>query len=107
MAVQHYTQSEFDKEVLQSAAPVLVDFWATWCGPCMMMGPELEKLAAAHPALKVGKVNTDDNMALAMRYGIDAILALLLFKKGQPAARTVGYQSATALESWLRDNGGL
>ena len=107
MAVQHYTQSEFDKEVLQSAAPVLVDFWATWCGPCMMRGPELEKLAAAHPALKVGKVNTDDNMALAMRYGIDAIPALLLFKNGQPAARTVGYQTAAALEGWLRDNGGL
>ena len=107
MAVQHYTQSEFDKEVLQSAAPVLVDFWATWCGPCMMMGPELEKLAAAHPALKVGKVNTDDNMALAMRYDIDAIPALLLFRNGQEVSRSVGYKPAAELEAWLRENGAI
>ena len=107
MAVQHYTQSEFDKEVLQSAAPVLVDFWATWCGPFMMMGPELEKLAAAHPALKVGKVNTDDNMALAMRYGIDAIPALLLFRNGQEVSRSVGYKPAAELEAWLRENGAI
>lgn len=107
MAVQHFEAADFEKEVLQSAAPVLVDFWATWCGPCQMMGPELEKLAAAQPGLKVGKVNTDENMALAIRYGIDAIPALLLFKAGQPAARTVGYQTAAQLESWLRDNGAL
>ena len=107
MAEITLTGENFAESVLKSDKPVLVDFWATWCGPCMMMGPELEKLAAAHPALKVGKVNTDDNMALAMRYGIDAIPALLLFKNGQPAARTVGYQTAAALEGWLRDNGGL
>ena len=75
------TEQNFDTEVLQSAMPVVVDFWADWCGPCKMMGPVLEELAAAHPTVKVGKLNTDENLKLAMARKIDAIPALLLFPR--------------------------
>lgn len=81
------TEQNFDTEVLQSAMPVVVDFWADWCGPCKMMGPVLEELAAAHPTVKVGKLNTDENLKLAMARKIDAIPALLLFRNGQEVRR--------------------
>ncbi len=83
------TEQNFDTEVLQSAMPVVVDFWADWCGPCKMMGPVLEELAAAHPTVKVGKLNTDENLKLAMARKIDAIPALLLQERpgGQPVRR--------------------
>ncbi len=81
------TEQNFDTEVLQSAMPVVVDFWADWCGPCKMMGPVLEELAAAHPTVKVGKLNTDENLKLAMARKIDAIPALLLFRNGQEVSR--------------------
>ena len=88
------TEQNFDTEVLQSAMPVVVDFWADWCGPCKMMGPVLEELAAAHPTVKVGKLNTDENLKLAMARKIDAIPALLLFRNGQEVSRSVGYKPA-------------
>ena len=90
------TEQNFDTEVLQSAMPVVVDFWADWCGPCKMMGPVLEDLAAAHPTVKVGKLNTDENLKLAMARKIDAIPALLLFRNGQEVSRSVGYKPAAA-----------
>lgn len=107
MAVLHFDGTNFEAEVLNSPAPVLVDFWAEWCGPCQMMAPVLQAVADANPGLKVGKVNTDENMPLAMQLGINAIPALLLFQNGQLAARTEGFRPPEALEAWLKENGAL
>ena len=93
------TEQNFDTEVLQSAMPVVVDFWADWCGPCKMMGPVLEELAAAHPTVKVGKLNTDENLKLAMARKIDAIPALLLFR------RSAGPSATSPPPSWRRGCG--
>ena len=101
------TEQNFETEVLQSAMPVVVDFWADWCGPCKMMGPVLEEVAAAHPTVKFGKLNTDENLKLAMARKIDAIPALLLFRNGQEVSRSVGYKPAVELEAWLRENGAI
>lgn len=84
----------FEKEVLDSSTPVLVDFWAAWCGPCRMVAPELEKLAEEESdRLKVAKLNVDDNRGIAARYGISSIPTMILFKDGKEQKRLIGARS--------------
>ena len=96
------TQDNFATEVLQSAAPVLVDFWAEWCGPCKMIAPVLDELADEYQGrVKIGKVNIDEHQGLAAEYGVRAIPTLLVFKGGQVADQLVGARSKRDLKSSL------
>jgi thioredoxin 1 len=94
------TQENFAQEVLQSASPVLVDFWAEWCGPCKMIAPVLEELADEYDGrVKIGKLNIDEHQGVAAEYGIRAIPTLLLFNKGQVAEQIVGLRSKRDLKA--------
>jgi thioredoxin 1 len=96
------TPAAFDAEVLQSSVPVVVDFWAAWCGPCRMVSPELEKLAEAHGnAVKVVKVDVDVNGSVANRYGIQGIPTIALFRDGHAVAKSVGAKPRAAIEADL------
>lgn len=98
----HLTEDDFDREILQSDQPAMVDFWAPWCGPCQMMGPTIDKLAAAYAGrAKIAKVNVDDSPDLAMKYGIRSIPSLLFFKDGQVVEQLVGVQPEAVLAEKL------
>jgi thioredoxin 1 len=94
------TDSTFDAEVLQSGEPVLVDFWAEWCGPCHAVSPVLDKIAQER-SIKLVKVNIDENQQLALRYGVQSIPNMILFENGEPKASAIGAQPKGALEKSL------
>jgi thioredoxin 1 len=101
-ALPDVTQANFDAEVLKSAQPVLVDFWAPWCGPCRMLSPIVEKIAAANSSkAKFVKLNTDENPNVAGQYQVSGIPCLILFKNGQPVDRIVGYVPENVVTSML------
>ena len=91
------TKDTFQKEVLESDKPVIVDFWATWCGPCRMLGPTIAELAEEHPEIKVCKVNVDDEPDLAQEYGVMSIPFVASFKAGQLHKSSVGVQPKEAI----------
>ena len=95
------TEDNFEAEVLQSPVPVLIDFWAPWCGPCRMAAPTVERLAGELQNAKVGKVNVDEAPALAERYGVMSIPMFIVFKNGEPAKAAVGVQGFEALKEMI------
>ncbi len=102
------TESSFGSEVLQSGKPVLVDFWADWCGPCKMIAPVLEEIADEHAgAVKIAKVNVDENPNLANQFGVRAIPTLLIFEAGKVTDTIVGFSGKEALLSKLGLTTGL
>jgi thioredoxin 1 len=99
---QEFSDDNFAKEVLQSDKPVLVDFWAPWCGPCKMIGPIVEKLAnELSSSVKIGKLNVDDNPGTAQEYGVMSIPTLLLFKGGKVVGTTMGFTPEPRLREFI------
>lgn len=105
---QEITDAQFEQEVLQSNVPVLVDFWAPWCGPCKVLGPIVEELAKDNEGkpVKIVKLNIDDNPENPSKYGVMSIPTLIFFKGGQPVEQLVGVQDKQVLQSKLDELAG-
>ena len=102
MAVLTITKDNFKTEVVESDKPVLLDFWASWCAPCMMQSPIVDELAEEHPEIKVGKVNVDDERELALEYGVSSIPTVMVFQNGEIKATSVGYRPKEEIEQLLK-----
>lgn len=95
-------KSNFQDEVMNSDKPVLIDFWATWCGPCRMLAPIIEEIANEHNDIKVGKVNVDEEAELAEKFDIESIPTLVLIKNGKIVSRSLGYRPKSDIEEMLK-----
>ncbi|MFA5063818.1 MAG: thioredoxin [Candidatus Omnitrophota bacterium] len=105
MSIQHFTDSNFKKEVLESKVPVVVDFWANWCGPCKMIGPIVEELAKEYDArVKIGKLDVDTNPQSASTYGIMSIPSIMFFKNGKVMDQVTGALSKASLKRKIEEN---
>ena len=105
MAITHFTDSNFKKEVLESDLPVLVDFWATWCGPCKMITPIIEELAKEYKnRFKIGKLNVDENPKTATQYGIMSIPTLMFFRNGRVLEQVAGIINKIELKAKIEEN---
>jgi thioredoxin 1 len=100
-----FSDATFQQDVLDNDKPVLVDFWAPWCGPCKMVGPIVEKLAAdMEDQITIGKLNVDDNPQTAQKYGVMSIPTILLFKNGEVVDKTMGFQPEPDLRAFIERN---
>lgn len=101
MSVLTITKDNFEAEVLSSTKPVLVDFWASWCGPCRMVSPLVDQIAEETDAVKVAKINIDDNPELAERFGVMSIPTLMVFENGKPVKTSVGARPKEQIKAML------
>ena len=103
MATEKTTDQSFDQDVLKASGPVLVDFWAEWCGPCKMIAPALDDVSAEMAGkLKVVKINIDENPMTPSKFGIRSIPTLIMFKDGKPAAQKIGAEPKARLVQWIQ-----